>query len=78
MQMDDICGVFGVTTDPAKRRKGYGNNLMQNLLSFAANNGVKTCFLQVEVSNYPALGLYDILEFKEQLGQKKLYKTTFF
>ncbi len=76
-QLQDFCGVYAVTVDPDKRHNGHGTQFMKELLLFASNRGVKTCYLQVETSNSPALGLYDNLGFKEQYQywyRKKLTK----
>jgi ribosomal protein S18 acetylase RimI-like enzyme len=66
VQLHDTCGIFGVTVDPNKRCEGHGTRFMNNLLIFASKNGGKLCYLQVEISNRPALKLYANLGFKEQ------------
>ncbi len=66
VQIDNICGIFGITTDPNERRQGHGKRFMVQFLSFATLKNNKTCFLQVETANIPAIELYTKLGFEEQ------------
>jgi ribosomal protein S18 acetylase RimI-like enzyme len=58
-------GVYEVTTDPEKRRRGYGRNIVQGVLSWAVSQGARRAYLQVMVANFPALGLYESFGFQE-------------
>ena len=61
----DYLGLFDLVTAPAERRKGYGRELVTNILSWAALHGAKTAYLQVVADNRPALSLYKEIGFKE-------------
>lgn len=66
-----------VTLDvhPDHRRKGLGENLLNYAISLIKKKGFKKVCLEVDKDNYPALKLYNKLNFKieeEFLENKKL------
>ena len=56
---------FDIVTDANFRRRGFGRQLMLNLLAWGKRNGAQTAYLQVMLNNEPALRLYSGLGFKE-------------
>jgi ribosomal protein S18 acetylase RimI-like enzyme len=58
-------GMFDIVTEPALRQKGYGHQLMLYLLNWGKANGAEYAYLQVMLSNSPALYLYKKLGFYE-------------
>ncbi len=56
-------GIFEVTTDPARRRRGHATRLVGELCSWAAAGGASGAFLQVVASNEPAVALWRSLGF---------------
>ncbi len=58
-------GLFDIVTEPTMRQKGYGYQLMLYLLNWGKANGAGFAYLQVMMSNSPALYLYEKLGFHE-------------
>ncbi len=58
-------GLFDIVTEPTMRQKGYGHQLMLYLLNWGKANGADYAYLQVMLSNSPALYLYEKLGFHE-------------
>jgi len=65
VQEGDCAGLYGVATHPQWQRKGYAGRLVGGLLAHARSQGVETAYLQVMVTNDPALQLYARLGFRE-------------
>ncbi|MBN1309872.1 MAG: GNAT family N-acetyltransferase [Anaerolineae bacterium] len=61
----EILGIFDVVTDEQHRRRGYGIQMMLNLLWWGKRNGATTAYLAVMLDNPPALRLYEKLGFRE-------------
>lgn len=61
----DLAGLFEVATGPRVRGKGHGRRVILSALKWARLRGAKQAWLQVEVTNEPALKLYDAIGFKE-------------
>lgn len=59
-------GLFDIVTDPDYRRCGYGQQVVTKILAWGKENKAKQAYLQVMLSNPPALQLYAKLGFKEQ------------
>ena len=57
------------------RKKGIGNKLMENLISYAQNNEIEFCTLEVRASNTPAIALYEKFGF-ELVARRKNYYTS--
>jgi len=58
-------GVFDIVTDARYRNRGFGEQLMLNLLNWGRENGAESAYLQVMLDNGPALRLYSKLGFQE-------------
>jgi GNAT superfamily N-acetyltransferase len=58
-------GLFGLMTDPAQRGRGHGTALLGGMLGWARENGARTAYLQVMVSNERARRLYAKFGFRE-------------
>ncbi len=58
-------GLFDVVTDERFRNRGFGEQLILNLLKWGRENGARHSYLQVMRSNAPALKLYSKLGFRE-------------
>lgn len=58
-------GLFEIITAKTEQRKGYGKELILNILDWAKQNDAKKAYLQVVMNNEPALNLYSKLGFKE-------------
>lgn len=58
-------GLFDLVTDVHFRNQGYGEQLILSLLEWGKEHGAKHAYLQVVLSNTPALGLYSKLGFQE-------------
>ena len=50
--------IENVAVSPAHRRLGLGEKILQNLLQTAKNEGAENVFLEVRVSNAPAMQMY--------------------
>jgi ribosomal protein S18 acetylase RimI-like enzyme len=59
-------GIFDIFIAEEHRNKGYGRQLMLNILGIAKERGAKKAYLQVMNDNLPALRLYENLGFKEE------------
>jgi len=51
-------GLFDIVVDPKFRRKGYGEQVVRDLLAWGQNNGAQSTYLQVMLNNPAALSLY--------------------
>jgi GNAT superfamily N-acetyltransferase len=58
-------GLFDIVTEPTMRQRGYGHQLMLYLLNWGKANGAGFAYLQVMMSNSPAMYLYEKLGFRE-------------
>jgi ribosomal protein S18 acetylase RimI-like enzyme len=58
-------GIFDIVTDFKKRNRGFGEQLIMNLLKWGKENGAKFSYLQVTLNNAPAVRLYSKLGYKE-------------
>jgi ribosomal protein S18 acetylase RimI-like enzyme len=58
-------GLFDIVTDGRRRRQGFGGQLVLHLLNWGKSNGAHSAYLQVMLSNTPALALYRKLGFRE-------------
>lgn len=58
-------GLFEIITATTERKKGFGKELILNILDWAKQNGAQKAYLQVVMNNEPALNLYSKLGFQE-------------
>ena len=60
---------------PEKRKKHLATQLLEDLITYAKENGIHKIFLDVSVNNKAAQGLYAKFGFT-QVGVRKAYYTT--
>ena len=70
----DEASVTNVAVSPAFRKKGYGEQLVAAAKDAAKNAGAEYIFLEVRVSNAPAISLYKKMGFEELGIRKKFYE----
>lgn len=63
----ELAELGSIMVDAGHRGRGLGEMLVKNLLAFAAGQGARIAFLQVDCANAPAVRLY------ERLGFESLY-----
>lgn len=56
--------VVSIAVLPEHRRKGVGRALMREVMRNMKRYGAEKCYLEVRVSNTPAIGFYKKLRFK--------------
>ncbi|KAB8127377.1 GNAT family N-acetyltransferase [Gracilibacillus oryzae] len=62
---DEYIGLFDIVTNERHRNKGYGKQVIFTILNWGKENGAKHAYLQVVLTNRPALNLYSKLGFNE-------------
>jgi GNAT superfamily N-acetyltransferase len=62
--IEGMAGFNQIATAPDQRRKGHARRIMTALMAFAAEQGARRGYLQVEITNMPARALYASLGFK--------------
>ena len=70
----DEASVTNVAVSPDFRKRGYGEQLVATAKEVAKDAGVESIFLEVRVSNVPAISLYKKLGFEELGIRKKFYE----
>ncbi len=70
----DEASVTNVAVSPTCRKKGYGKALVVASKEAAKAAGAESIFLEVRVSNEPAISLYKKLGFEELGIRKKFYE----
>ncbi len=61
----EFIGLFDLVADGQFRNRGFGKQLILNLLEWGKKNGARRAYLQVMLNNAPALHLYSKLGFRE-------------
>jgi ribosomal protein S18 acetylase RimI-like enzyme len=61
-------GVFSMATHPDARRRGVAATLLRRGAQWAARQGARSLYLQVDTDNEPALGLYARAGFRRAYG----------
>jgi ribosomal protein S18 acetylase RimI-like enzyme len=64
----DLVGIFAMRTQPHLRRRGLAEKILARLAGWAAAEGARQLYLQVEDDNLPALGLYRKLGLTRSYG----------
>ena len=59
-------GLFDIVTDEEFRERGYGRQIVENILEWGKQNKAQRGYLQVMLDNVPALHLYAKIGFREQ------------
>lgn len=70
----DEASVTNVAVAPEFRKRGYGESLVAAAKEAAKDAGAESIFLEVRVSNEPAVSLYKKLGFEELGIRKKFYE----
>ena len=65
--------ILNVTVHKDFKRKGYGSTLILRLLNELSKKNIRSIFLEVRKSNFPAISLYLSLGFKEISVRKNYY-----
>lgn len=70
----DEASLLNLVVDPAQQHQGIGRYLLTSLIDLMINEGVvKSIFLEVRVSNYPAIALYHSCGFVEIAQRAEYY-----
>lgn len=64
--------ITNVAVLPEFRRRGFASRLMQDLIDYAKDSGIRSLTLEVRVGNLPAIRLYESFGFKVE-GRRKHY-----
>ena len=70
----DSADITSIVVSKEYTRQGIASLLLENVLSFSRENGIKTITLEVRKSNIPAQNLYSKFEFKKISERKKYYE----
>jgi ribosomal-protein-alanine N-acetyltransferase len=65
--------VISIAVLPQYQRKGIGHALMEEAMNRMKSYKAKECYLEVRVSNTPAIGLYNKLGFETQRTAHSYY-----
>lgn len=71
----DEASLFNIAVDPAFQRRGLGRQLLQHLIDELIKRDVLTLWLEVRVSNLPAIALYEQLGFNQVSRRPNYYPT---
>jgi ribosomal-protein-alanine N-acetyltransferase len=66
------CHLLTLCVHPDYQRRGYGRKLFNLMLDRACKLEAEVCFLEVRLSNIPAIDLYRSMGFR-QIGERKNY-----
>ncbi len=66
--------ITNVAVLPNEQGKGYGTELVKELINIAKINNIEKLFLEVRVSNIKAIKLYEKCGFEKISVRKKYYK----
>lgn len=72
--IDDQSEMMNFCVDPAYHRQKIGSAIMDYSLEFLKDKHVKTCLLEVRVSNEPAKKFYETYGFKKSHIRKNYYE----
>lgn len=64
--------IYMVVVDEAYKKNRIAYQLFQHLMTYCKKKNVENIFLEVRVSNHPAIGLYETLGF-QRVGERKAY-----
>ena len=65
--------IVSIAVLPEYRRRGFGTSLLKAALSGMVEYGAREAFLEVRVSNTPAIGLYRKLGFEIRRVERRYY-----
>jgi len=69
----DSAHLYKILVDPEFKRQGLGQKLLLDAMSLLKEKKYKSVFLEVEQSNFEALGFYRNLGYKVLVGKKDFY-----
>ncbi|MBK26289.1 MAG: hypothetical protein CME70_19980 [Halobacteriovorax sp.] len=69
----DSAHLYKILVDPELKRQGLGRTLLLDAMSLLKEKKHKSVFLEVEQSNFEALGFYRNLGYKVLVGKKDFY-----
>lgn len=69
----DEATILNIAIDPIYQNRGFGKQLLKEMIALLQNMGVNTIFLEVRISNKPAKQLYSSLNFHEIDIRKNYY-----
>ena len=72
MPVMDELQLLNITIDPAFQRRGLARKILKVIEAAAQAKSFKDIFLEVRISNQPAIALYQALGFQE-VGRRKDY-----
>ena len=72
----DEADISNIVVKKNYRNKKIGSLLLANLINLALENGVKSLFLEVKESNFPAIHLYEKFGFSRFGLRKNYYNNT--
>ncbi|MFC5403421.1 GNAT family N-acetyltransferase [Cohnella soli] len=61
----EYIGLYDIVTDAGSRNRGFGEQMILNLLEWGKKNGAKYSYLAVVADNAPAMRLYSKLGYSE-------------
>jgi GNAT superfamily N-acetyltransferase len=65
VQDGNLAGLFEIATDESQRGRGFARRAIMSSLKWAHSRGARHAWLQVEMDNGTAIGLYRALGFEE-------------
>ena len=74
--IDRLFHINNLAVDPAFRQRGYGKILMESMMELAKQNRCDRVYLEVRVSNEPAIQLYRSLGFRPMERLARYYDDT--
>jgi len=69
--------LLNIRIHPHYRQRGFGKKLMQFYMDFCTPLGIKTFYLEVNVSNQAAIHLYQYFSYKTFGSRKNFYQGKF-
>lgn len=63
-----------IGVDPCYQRQGLGKEMMETVMEIAQRNQCETMSLEVRVSNFKAISLYESLGFHKEAIRKNYYQ----
>ena len=75
--MGEESELLNIGVHPLYRRKGIGRKLMEFYIEFGKAKQIKTFYLEVHVSNPPAIRLYQGFSYQPAGTRKKFYQSKF-
>jgi ribosomal-protein-alanine N-acetyltransferase len=65
--------ILNVSVVPGQRRRGFATALLQRFVTLSEDCGAEQLFLEVRVSNAPAIALYNAAGFREVARRRSYY-----